>query len=71
MVTKTDQNEFTCGIIEDTLKDVEEGFKTKLEAANYIRGYLLAAVVLGFMQDAEQKQIITDFKRKLKETRRC
>lgn len=70
-MTKTEQNEFTGEIIKDTLKDVEDGFKTRLEAANYIRGYLLAAVVLGFMQDAEQKQIITDFKRNLKEIRRC
>jgi hypothetical protein len=69
-MTKTEQTAFINGIIADSIRDIKEGFATRLEALNYVRGYILAATVLGFMADAEQKKIISDFKSKLDEIKK-
>lgn len=69
-MTETEQTVFISRIVIDSLTDVKEGFKTWGETMNFVRGYLLAAVVLGFMSDVEQKKIISDFKSKLDEIKK-
>ncbi len=69
-MTKTEQIEFSNIVIPSSIRDVKEGLATRIEALNYVSGYLLAAVILGHMTDRERRQITTDFKSKLDEIKK-